>query len=444
MDIFRGDSLNRRRLQWWGLLLAVGVLAFGIRYYYILHAQVQQPRGDAVAYIAYARNLVLHGVFTMSAPGVTPVVGDSFRDPGYPVFLAAWMEVFGQWNAWYAAVLLSQAILSSLTVLAVLGLARRWMPTQWLAAAGVLMAVWPHSISMSGYLLSETLFGFLCATGLLLLGMAMSRRSALWAAASGICLSLAALTNAVMLPFALLIAIYLLLRRQLSTMIFSALVIAALATIAPWTLRNATLPHGESSSTNRALINLVQGSWPQWHAAYQAKANDAPDAHTLLAPIDQEAALVQTNPLAGLAHMSRRMASQPWTYIRWYLGKPLLLWDWSIRVGQGDIYVFPTRNSPFETSPPYRLVAAICRALNPWLFVLCIAGCLLTLLPRQQLQPDREPAALTLIFVTLVYSILQAEPRYSVPFRGLELVLATFATYHLSQRIKLLRMRDKA
>lgn len=441
--MFRGDSLNRQRWLWWVLLLFVGVLAFGVRYYYVLHAEVQQPRGDAIAYVAYARNLVQHGVFTMSLQGV-PLAGDSFRDPGYPVFLAFWMRFLTQWDTWYAAVLLSQVVLSALTVVTVLSLGRRWMPMRWLVGAGVLMAVWPHSISMSGYLLSETLLGFLCAVGLLCLGMAIHRRSVLWAIVSGIVLSLAGLTNAVMLPFAALVGLYLLIRRQIGMAMFAGLVIAALTTIAPWSIRNAMLPTVGPSSTSRALLNLVQGSWPDMHAAYQAKANNEPDASTLLAPINEESALVEADPVAGLAHMGRRMVAHPGMYIRWYLEKPYLLWDWSIRVGQGDIYVFPTRNSPFETNTAYRLIAAMCRALNLWLFVLAIGGCLVGLVPRRQDAPGVTATALMLLFVTLVYSALQAEPRYSVAFRGLEIVLSTFATFRISQWIGHKRKLSKA
>lgn len=430
-----GDSLRRQRWLWWALLFVVAVFAFGFRYYYILHAVVQQPRGDAIGYVAYARNLVQHGVFTMTAQGAAPLAGDSFRDPGYPVFLAFWMRIFNDWNTWYAAVLLSQVVLSSLTVVAVLSLARRWMSMGWLAAAGVLMAVWPHSVSMSGYMLSETLFGFLCAIGLLCLGVALQRRSILWAAASGIGLSLAALTNAVMLPFAVVVGLFLLMRRQLSLAMFAGLVLAALATIAPWSIRNAMLPTSGPTSTDRALLNLVQGSWPGMHAAYQAKVNKDANAGALMAPINEEAALVEADPITGLSAMGRRMSSHPAIYIRWYLGKPRLLWDWNIRVGQGDIYVFPTHNSPFEANTAFRLVAALCRALNFWLFVLAIAGCLLALIPKQEKTSGVAATALMLIFVTLVYSTLQAEPRYSVAFRALEIALATFASYRISQWI---------
>ena len=44
-------------------------------------------------------------------------------------------------------------------------------------AAGFLMAVWPHNVAIDGYLLSETLFGFLCALGLFLFSLAQGGRA---------------------------------------------------------------------------------------------------------------------------------------------------------------------------------------------------------------------------------------------------------------------------
>ncbi len=448
------DPASRERWQWWLLLVGLGLFALGIRYYYVTHAQVFQPvnqpnvRADAVEYYHYASNLAAHGVFSKAPPDTTPLVGDSFRDPGYPVFLAGWMKVFGQWDSWYAAVLLSQALLSTLTVVLMLALARRWMPLGWLAGAGMLMAVWPHSVAMSSYLLSETLFGFLAALGLFLLRLALDCQRAGWADASGIGFSLAALTNAVLIPLAPLLALYLFIRKKAGRALCASLAIAALAVLAPWFLRNSLLPTttGDSSSSARATLNLVQGSWPGMHSAYQASMKHDPEGTAIMAAIGREAAVMEQAPFAGLALMGHRMASDPGQYIWWYLSKPALLWAWDIRIGQGDVYVYPTRNSPFKTHAAWRAVAAVCRALNPWLFVLAIGGSLFAFLPRQRTPPDKAAAALMLLFVTLVYSILQAEPRYSVPFRGLEIVLATLAACRLSQWVggarKLARQRS--
>jgi hypothetical protein len=38
-------------------------------------------------------------------------------------------------------------------------------------------------------------------------------------------------------------------------------------------------------------------------------------------------------------------------------------------------------------------------------------------------------------FVTLVYSVLQSEPRYSIPFRGLEILLVTYTGWRVAEWI---------
>jgi len=433
--------------QRWVLFFAIGLFAFAFRFYYVTHAQVLQPvnlantRGDAVDYYRYARNLVVHRVFSISPEETRPLISDSYRDPGYPLFMAAWMKVCPEWDSWYAAMLLSQALLGALTVVIMLSVGSRWMPLPWLAAAGMLMAIWPHSVVISSILLTETLVGFLCAAGLFCLRLTIDRSNRSWAAASGALLALAALTNAVMLPVAPLLALYLLIRRQLCVSSVACLVAAVLALTIPWAIRNTTLPPSDASSSGRALTNFVQGSWPIFQSVYQAAMQGDPNAKVVMAEVDAEAISIRANPANGLRTIWKRLKSDPSTYIRWYLSKPSLLWSWDIQIGQGDIYVYPTRNSPFETNMFYRIVAAICHSLNPVLFYLMLSACLLAFLPDQRTRPEMAATALMMIFITAVYSTLQAEPRYASPLRGMEIMLAMSATCRGSY--SLIRIRNE-
>jgi len=430
-------SQQNRGWRWWLLLLLIGLISVGFRCYYLTHAQVLQPfndqfhtRADGVEYYAYARNLVRHGVFSKAREGTLPLVGDSYRDPGYPLFLAGWMEFFPQWDAWYPAVLLSQGLLSALSVVFALCIGRRWMPMRWLAGAGLLMAIWPHSVSMSSFILSETLFGFLCLLSLFFLSHALHRRSVVWAMASGFGFALSALTNAVLLPFAPLLGLYFAYRRYITASMLAGLLAGAMILPAAWTARNALLPpsYGDSSA-GRALDTFVMGSWPTFYQALQASAKNDPVAVATISHVAQEITLIQSDLGAGVVEIAQRMGHRPVEYARWYLSKPALLWGWNIRVGQGDIYVYPTRNSPFKDNALYRIVIAVCHTLNSLLFLLMIAGGIVALWPRQHVPRSLVASTLLLVFVTAVYSVLQAEPRYSIPYRPLEILLATFAVY---------------
>lgn len=422
------NAPNKRK-RWWLFILVISFVSLAFRYYYLIHAQVLQPVGDGVEYYAYAYNLAHHGVFTQASDRHLPLLGDSYRDPGYPCFLALWMKWLPNWNATYAAILLSQGLLSTLSVILVLWLARTWMSFPWLVAAGVLMAVWPHSVTSSGYILSETLYGFLCLLALLLLDLALRRRSAWLSVIGGMGFALSALTNAVLLPFAPFIGICLAIRGDMSRRMLLGFLLGATFLPGAWMVRNAALPPGKSAST-RAIVNFVQGSWPSYHQIYQQVSERDPAGVANMARIDREVDLMRTRFHVGMAEIMERLNKQPLHYVTWYFSKPALLWAWDIRVGQGDLYIFPTHHSAFDENSAYRAIAAICHALNPWLLVAMLAAMGIGLRQRNELEASLLPATALLIFVTLVYTLLQAEPRYSIPYKPLEIVLAMFALAH--------------
>lgn len=425
-----GGSADSR--AWLFLLAGIGLLALMLRWYYVTHVIVDSPiRGDAIEYYYYAWNLLHHGVFSLTKPDAAQIVSDSFRDPGYPVFLAAWIGPPAKFPVWYPRLLLVQALLGAATVPLMMSAARSWLPMRWLAGAGLFMAIWPHSITITGYILSETLFGFLIALALCVLSVALRYAKVWLMALAGVLFGLAALTNAVAIPLAPLLALVLWwLQKRVPTRLLAAFALAALLLPLGWGVRNTNV--GGASSGGRAAMNLVQGSWPEYHDSYYLNATyrDA-QAKQTLDRIGAEYHLFQESPAKGLSAIAQRMSDAPGRYIGWYLSKPLLLWDWSIRIGVGDIYVFPTPYSPFYDKVPLRVLVAICHALNPILMLFMLIGCIAVWLRRRQADPMAMVMLAAAVFVTLVYSVLQAEPRYSIPFRGIELLLAAYGAWQL-------------
>ncbi|HET8554887.1 MAG TPA: glycosyltransferase family 39 protein [Rhodanobacteraceae bacterium] len=428
----------QRRWTWPIALILVTVLALGLRWYYVSTAMVIDPlRGDAAQYYAYAWNLFHHGVFAGNPPGSSVLTPSNYRDPGYPLFQALWMACLSNGSLWYAAMLMSQALLGALTVTCAMQLGRRWLDWRWTTAAGVLMAVWPHNITIAGDLLTETQFGFLCALAMLLCARACDRKSLPWAIVTGLCFGAAALTNAVLLPFGVLLALYLAWRHHVTRKVWVALLVGSLVLPGAWAIRNSQLPVQTSghSSMGRAIQNLVQGSWPSYHAAYKAAIieGDAQARHTLTA-IDAETRLLQSHPRQGIAAITHRLGQHPWRSLAWYtLEKPYVLWGWRIGIGQNDIYVYPTTHSPFQTQPVMRAMISLCQAINPLLAVLMLACLVMTLLrlgswdTRSEGRAMLEASLALLVFVTLVYCVLQSDSRYSIPFRAFEMLLATTA-----------------
>ncbi|WP_164931867.1 glycosyltransferase family 39 protein [Dyella sp. M7H15-1] len=405
-------------------------------------ANAHGAKGNAVQYYNYARNLVQHGIYSVEAPGNSLPVSDSFRDPGYPVFMAAWMKIFPQWDSWYVAIIFSQVILSTATVMLWLGVGRYWMPWRWLTVAGVLMAVWPHSISMSSHLLSETLYGFLVALAMFVYSLGVDKPNIRWALICGACFAAAALTNSVLLPFSVLLMLYMLIRRKFPPWIGVALMASTLCLTAPWLIRNSRLPPSPASSANRALMNLVEGSWPLYHKADMASTlSHDPQAVDIMNQINSEIAVIEADRKAGVSMMLERMSRDPGYYILWYLQKPAMLWDWSIRIGVGDIYVYVTYHSPFDDNPLWRAVEAACHGGNGVLALLALTGGLLAL--RKSNHSSMAGVALLLLTVTAIHTALQAEPRYSIPYRCAEILLGVFAAYWLIAQWPKLRTRSR-
>jgi hypothetical protein len=225
-----------------------------------------------------------------------------------------------------------------------------------------------------------------------------------------------------------------------------ALAIGALLLPGAWAVRNLHIPPPAAGATSRdrALQNFVQGAWPGFHTAYRdsifGDAATRSRARVTLHAVKEEIATFQASFTDGSHAALRRFGQDPLHYAGWYLfGKPHELWDWAIVIGQGDIYVYPTRNSPFQTSPSWIALAAVCRAMNMMIMLLALAS-LLVVWRRNVgiLGTSANRAALIsviclLAFATAVYATLQAEPRYSVPFRPFEMLLAVTTLYGLAR-----------
>jgi hypothetical protein len=430
----RNLSAELSKRGWVLCLLGVTLLALSLRLNFVLNAVVDHPiRNDAAQYFSAAWNLVHNHTFSMAPPGAPSVSGDSFRDPGLPVLLAGWLWLFGDVGPWLEATLITQALLGTLTVPLLLSAAHHRLSDRWLIAAGLLMAIWPHSITTCGYLLTETLLGFLCALSLWLLSHAINQKHYGWFIASGLCFGAAGLTNAVLAPFAPLLAIGMLVLRRLDKKFALALALSGLLLPLGWQLRNHQLQQVTRSSSDRALVNLVQGSWPQYHSSWRASALGDPEGKRIQQHITDEYVLLRDRPSLGVKAISHRFAEAPLHYLWWYLSKPALLWGWSIQIGQGNIYIYATDNSPFDYNPLLGAAVAVCYILNP-AFALLAAWCCLRTLLKPSDSPDVIVAMVLLgLYATLIYSLLQAEPRYAIPFRGIEMALAIVGLWQMVQ-----------
>lgn len=423
-------------------LVLLTLLAYLIRQHFILVTQVEAPiRGDIRQYVAYAWNLLHHGVFSQTPPGESIPSPDKFRSPGYPAFLMTWMALARIGEGWYWLALHAQAVLGALTATFSMIIARHWLAGGWALLAGMLVAVWPHHVAATGALLSEVVFGFVLALAALATAEALRRKQAGWAITAGFAWGGAVLINPVSLLFPPLVALIFLRERMARCALF--LLIAAMLGPGAWSVRNLAI---DEAPPGRAAINIAQGSWPLYHEAHmQVLRYDNPIAHEVMGRINREAMLLATDPAAGLSAIGERMADDPPHYLRWYfLQKPYLLWDWDIRLGAGDVYFHAQRGSPLESNPVLSATKQALKLINPLIFGVSAVASGLLLFGWLRRRPW-APAAAALVagfclYITAIHVAFQAEPRYAIPYRPFQMIM--FASF-LALAVRALAARPR-
>jgi hypothetical protein len=417
-----------------GLMLAlVALLAFAVREHFVLSTIVDvKIRGDIREYVAYAWNLVAHGVFSSTFPPEMPVP-DDYRSPGYPWLIALAMKLFPQeptWNVlglWYPAMLQLQVWLGTATAVLVALLARHWLSATWSIFAGVLIALWPHHVAATNALLSEVVFGFCLVAALYAFARAWTTGRTAWWVVTGIAFGYGFLVNPLLLFFPPCLAALAWWHGQRRP---AAILLAVfLVPVLGLGLRNATVDSAGHGGGYRVALNFVQGSWPNYHPAAVRYRTGDPIAVAITNEIAAETDALRADLPSGLQRIGTRMAQSPGFHARWYAAKPWLLWGWSIRIGAGDIYFLDVRNSPLDRSAALRAIAVAYRTLNPLFTTIALAGgawLMFLGLRRRDLLPVAATGALA-IYLTLVHEVLQAEPRYATAYRGIEVVLVATA-----------------
>ncbi|MBV7475406.1 glycosyltransferase family 39 protein [Pseudoxanthomonas sp. PXM05] len=393
--------MNRKFLLCTAGLTLVALL---IRLHYVLTVELVNPLGgDAREYVAYAEN-ILRGYFGI---GSEP---DAYRSPGYPTLLAQAIFMGGNW---VLRVQVWQAIMGAGTVALTACLGRRFLPPWAALAAAGLLAVWPHHIAFTAEILGEVTFGLTLSAAMLVSVVAIDRKDWRWAVAAGVAWAIAYLVNPICaaLPFALAVVWWRPAIRTSLAMLAPFILIALL-----WSLRPA------DGGSERIWTNLVQGSYPLYHRAYVSR-NAHPEPARIIATIDADVREAIQSPSDGLNKLADRMAAQPGDFANWYTRKAFLLWDWDVRISDAfGPYVHKANGSPLDAGLG-RFVIVASKAINPVLFWLALVG----LFAAWRSGVTGRAVALSFLYFTAAHMVLQAEPRYSVPYRSLESLLTAAA-----------------
>lgn len=290
-----GKSFGRVRL---GLILVV-VVAAAIRLAYVVTLdRARLYWADEVIYDEIGWQLAETGHFQSTTYWAPPVL---------PTFLAIVYRVFGHD---YRAARICQALLGAVLVLAMFWLADVFFgrKTAYLTALGI--AFYPPFIYLSGVFYAEHTYMLLMAVTLCSLAQWQQQRRALWLVVAGILMGLTALCRPVFLAFFPFAAAYVWWRAPRKTKLRCSLsvCVVAVATIAPWTLRNAVV------FKQFVLISTGVGRH-LWRGNNDLSLGDADDRN-----------LIPLNPL-GLDEVSedRRLETEALRWLRAHPGKFLAL-----------------------------------------------------------------------------------------------------------------------
>ena len=417
------------------MLAIVTVVAILLRIGYVNFTIINNPiRADAGQYVIYGSNLVRHGIFSKDYQSAVPRP-DSYRSPGYPAFIAVAMLLAGK-NA-YPMVQYTQAVLSGCMVPLTFSLGVLFLPVWAAMTAAVLVALSPHLVASTSYVLTETLFGFVFLLALLLFLYAIRRRADLLFAASGASFGYAYLINetALLIPF-ILVGITLVSdgRGYRSAVQFPFLrgtvwflVIFCLFPIS-WAIRNKTnVPPGASQGKERVLMTLTHGTYPGFvykdpaYKYYPYKEDPKQPAYS-----------------ASFSNFTtifwERFRERPVRYLTWYLlEKPYYLWSWNILQGQGDVYIYPVVESIYQRLAVVNVTRELMKHLHPAVLVLTLIS-----FPLFWVRYRRKTEGLsvtdtpvlplvTLMVYTFIYMIFFSLPRYSIPFRPVLYVCALWS-----------------
>jgi 4-amino-4-deoxy-L-arabinose transferase-like glycosyltransferase len=231
------------------LAVALLVGAFVLRVAYVDSTPDYVLRHDAVDYDVHARSIAQGEGFSRTLAHGRPT---AFRPPGYPYFLGAVYHVFKAdrepVRERVRVARIAQAFVGTALV-ALVGLValQLWGSVAGLVALG-LAAIYLPLILVGGAVMSEPLFDvFMVASLAAVLAYRRSRHRYAWALAAGVLAGLAALTRAqaliLLLPLALAVWDGRPWRARAALGPPLVLVLAALLTITPWTIRNARELH---------------------------------------------------------------------------------------------------------------------------------------------------------------------------------------------------------
>jgi 4-amino-4-deoxy-L-arabinose transferase-like glycosyltransferase len=311
-----------------------------------------------------------------------------------------------------------QALLGVLTVAMTFAVFRRIVPVWGAFGAATLTALSPHLISADTYLLTESLFTFLCLLAMWLLGGIANERR--WTApVAGFTLAAAALTRPTLQYFVMPTALLLLLAvpspRRGRT---AVLVLVGFALpFSLWPLRNL-IAIGAISVPERVIATLHHGMYPDFVYDGIAASRWAPYR------FDPRSPEISASVPDVLSEIGRRFREEPARHLRWYLiGKPITFFSWDNIQGAGDVFLYPVSRSPYHERLEFAWSHRLMKVLHWATVLLGVVGCVVVWVPALTQEMSQiaifggRMVSMLLGYFVILHMLGAPLPRYSVPIR---------------------------
>lgn len=406
------------------IIVTILALGFGMRLQMVRQTEVDTPiRADAVDYYFYAHNLLRHGVYsrqtslTNSSLRDKPVP-DAFRNPGYSLFLVPFVE-FPPSHGMCRHIVITQAVISTLTILLAFSLFRAFLSRPWALAASLMVAISPHLIVFDIYILTESLFTFFIVLLAYLIKKLATHKTEGWATITGIGLGCAVLIKLTLVYFVcfLIPVFFIFFKRTQALRLVTFLVVGFSISYGPWIVRNLITLNAPSESSLAAMTVQV-GMYPG--VMYRNIAESYGRPQKFDPDFDSKKTMSSV-----LKKIFSRFENEPARYIRWYLiGKPVTFFSWKTKLtGNDDIFVYPVLNSPYHHAKTFRITYLVMYTLHWPVIILALFSSILVWLPSARKVFSDEAiivsrfCSLLLMYFVLVHIAVTPTPRYSVPLR---------------------------
>lgn len=387
---------------WHAKLLAAGlvfVIAIATRILFVLLFKADVPEyGDAWYYLKLSENL-------LNGQGYKEGNLMAYRPPLFPLFITGIQYLFG---TTVEAVRIVQAVVGA--IVCVLIFYMGWIIGGARAGiiAGMLSIIYPPLIFYSTQILSENLFIFLTLLAVLCVSVSGSNPHARWRILAGVCFGLSALTREVGLFVAFGTLAWYLLNQGNILLGFGKwliIVLFALLTISPWTLRNYLNFRTLVPISTNTGINFYIGNNPAATGTFQWVV---PPSATWNKPSPNGYYEIEANRL-GLKAGMRFIAEQPTAFLQLTLKR------------FGLMVIPPYQNIDNNTSAlefVYRLI---------WLFmyiVIFVSGIIVSPIMLYKQYRNLSLLYITIFILLLPHVFTVANFRYQLPIMPFAIVLA--------------------